>query len=253
MKRLAVIPFVFGAVAALGMFLDPDRGAMYHRAVVILAALATAISAFITTARFSREDRLFACWLLIGSGYSLAALRYVLRVITLLTGATFNQIMLNAMLILQNLAIVVALWLFVRAWRATGLAAPGSPAVRALWVVVGILVAVVVGGFPLARGFANADADIVLFVSTLGDMIGIALIVPLAMPALALRGGSLMHTWVYLAASQGTWLLYDIWYAIRPSLGLDLPTGRGIEEGIRVVAILFALAASVAQRRAIRV
>jgi hypothetical protein len=253
MKRLAMIPFVFGVVSALGMFLDPDRGAMYHRVVLILVAVATAISAFITTARFSREDRLFACWLLIGSGYSLAALRYVLRVITLLTGTTFNQTMLNGMLILQNAAIVVALWLFVRAWRATGLAAPGSPAVRALSVVAGILVAIGVGGFPLMRGIANANADMVLLVSTLGDMIGIALIVPLAMPAFALRGGLLMHTWVYLAASQGTWLLYDIWYAIRLSLALDQTSVRGIEEGIRVVAILFALAASVAQRRAIRV
>jgi hypothetical protein len=252
MKRLAVVPFVFGLVAALGMFLDADRGAMYHRVVLIIAALTTAISAFITTTRFSRDDRLFACWLLIGAGYSLASLRYVLRVITLLTGATFNQTMLNAMLILQNAAIVVALWLFVRAWRATGLAAPGSRATRAMTVAIGVLIAIVVGGFPLARGYANASADLVLFVSTLGDMIGIALIVPLTMPALALRGGLLMHTWVYLAASQATWLLYDIWYAVRPSLGLELPVGRGIEEGIRVVAILFAFAASVAQRRAIR-
>jgi hypothetical protein len=252
MKRLAAIPFVFGVIAASGMFFDPDSGAIYHRVVLILVALATAISAFMTTRRFAREDRLFACWLLIGAGYSVAGLRYALRVITLLSGVTFNQTFLNATLIVQNVAIAVALWLFVRAWRATGLSAPGSRSAQFLSIVAGVAIAVLVGGFPLIRGIASANADLVLLVSTLGDMVGIALIVPLAMSALAMRGGLLMHTWVYLAASEAVWLLYDIWYAIRPSLPLTLPVGRGIEEGIRVVAILFAFAATVAQRRAIR-
>lgn len=249
MKRLALIPFVFGIVTALGMFLDADTGATYHRVVLIGAALATAISAFVTTKHFAREDRLFACWLLVGAGYSLAAIRYVLRVITLVTGAAFNPTLLNVMLILQNVAIAVALFLFVRAWRATGLAAPGSRGAQLLSILGGVAIAVLVGGYPLIRGIATANVDLVLFVSTLGDMVGIALIVPLAMSALAMRGGLLMHTWIYLAASEVAWLLYDIWYAVRPSLTLTLPVGRGIEEGVRVIAVLFAFAATVAQRR----
>jgi len=252
MKRLALIPFVFALVTAAGMSLSPDSGAMYHRVVLIVVALATAISAFVTMTRFVREDRLYACWLLIGAGYSLAGVRYILRVITLLTGTTFPQPVLNVMLILQNVAIAGALWLFVRAWRATGLAAPGSRSAQVVSTIAGVVVAIVVGGYPLAKGIANASADLVLLVSTLGDMVGLALIVPLMMSALAMRGGLLMHTWVYLAASEVAWLCYDIWYAIRPELALAMPTGRGIEEGIRVIAVLFAFAATVAQRRAIR-
>lgn len=252
MKRLAFIPFLAGIIAALGMLLETSTGATYHRVVLILVALATALSAFLTARYFAREDRLFACWFLIGAGYSLAAIRYVLRVITLLSGMTFNQHMLNTMLILQNAAIAIALFLFVRAWQATGLAAPGSRLTRTLSILAGILVAIVVGGYPLARGLASAtSADLVLFVSTLGDMVGIALIVPLALSALAMRGGLLMHTWIYLAASEAVWLVYDIWYALRPAV-LAPNTVRGIEEGIRVVAIMFAFAATVAQRRAIR-
>lgn len=252
MKRLVAIPFLFGIVTALGMFLDADSGATYHRVVLIGAALATAVSAFVTTKHFAREDRLFACWSIIGAGYSLAAIRYMLRVITLVTGATFNATMLNAMLILQNVAIAVALFLFVRAWHATGLAAPGSRGAQFLSILGGVAVAVLVGGYPLLRGIATANLDLVLLVSTLGDMVGIALIVPLAMSALAMRGGLLMHTWIYLAASEAAWLTYDIWYSVRPSLALTLPVGRGIEEAIRIVAVLFAFAATVAQRRTIR-
>lgn len=252
MKQLAVIPFVFALVTAAGMFLEPDAGATYHRVVLIGAAFATALSAYMTMAKFAREDRLHACWLLIGAGYSLAGVRYILRVITLVTGTTFNQTMLDVMLILQNVAIAAALWLFVRAWRATGLVAPGSRATQVLSIAAGVAIAIVVGGYPLARGIANANADLVLLVSTLGDMVGLALIVPLMMSALAMRGGLLMHTWVFLAASEVAWLCYDLWYAFRPGLPLTLPVGRGIEEAVRVVAVLFAFAATVAQRRAIR-
>jgi hypothetical protein len=252
MKWLAVIPFVFGVVAAMGMFFAPDDGALYHRIVLIGAVGATAISSFFTMRRFAREDRLYFCWLLIGAGYSVAGTRYILRVITILTGTTFNATMLNGMLILQNVCIAFALWLFVSTWRATGLAVPGSRMAQTLSIAAGVVVAVVIGGYPLLKGIETASADTVLLISTLGDMVGIALIVPLMMPALALRGGSLMHTWVYLALSEVGWLAYDIWYALRPALGLELTTGRGIEEGIRVIAILFAFAASAAQRRAIR-
>lgn len=56
----------------------------------------------VTTKHFAREDRLFACWLLVGAGYSLAAIRYVRRVITLVTAAAFNPTLLNVMLILQR-------------------------------------------------------------------------------------------------------------------------------------------------------
>lgn len=49
------------------------------------------------------------------------------------------------------------------------------------WTLLGVGVAVVVGGYPLVQGFITAKADTVLLVSTLGDMVGIAFIVPLPM------------------------------------------------------------------------
>jgi SulP family sulfate permease len=94
--------------------------------------------------------------------------------------------------------------------------------------------------------FANIFAGILMVIITLlfAGAVG-----RLAMPALAMRGGLLMHTWVYLAACEGTWLLYDIWWAFqRTSPGR---TGSAVLEAIRIVAIGFAFAASVAQRRAL--
>jgi len=253
MKHLTWIPFALGAVAAVTIWLPEQQSAIYSRVVLIAVALGVAASAFMTMRRFAPGDRLFVTWLLMGVGYLLATVRYSLRLTQLLHPSfTWPRAMTDGMLIVQNVLIAVSLFLFVRAWRKTGLATPGSRGAQLGGTLAGIAVAIVVGGYPLLHGFQTANADLVLLVSTLGDMVGIALIVPLMMSALALRGGLLMHTWVYLAASESVWLLYDIWYAIRTSTSMPPHTGRGIEEAIRIVAIGFALVATVAQRRVVK-
>ena len=151
----------------------------------------------------------------------------------------------NVLVILQNVFIALALLLFVLAWRATGLTAPISKTAQTLSIVLGIAVAVLVGGYPLAKALTSADADPILLVSTLGDIVGLSLIVPLMLPALAMRGGLLMHTWIYLAASEVAWLLYDLCWALEVG-------GAPVLEAFRIAAILFAFVASKAQRRAMR-
>lgn len=254
MKRLLVVPFVCGLIALFGILLPDQQAQIYYRGVLVVVALLTAINSFITARKFDSSDRLYLSWFLLGAGYTVASVRYLLRIYLLLTGSgVTNPYVLNGLLILQNVLVPISLFLFVRAWQATGLAAPGSAGAHHISILLGVIVAVIVGGFPLIRGFATVQADLVGLVSTLGDMVSIALIVPLMMPALALRGGSLMHTWAYLTAGIITWLVYDIWYALRATMPLQPNVARGIEEAIRVVAIMFACIASIAQRRAIRV
>ena len=247
MKRLAVLPFAFGALAIIGLALDEPAAARFYRALLIFAALVTAVSAFVTTSRFAPGDKLFASWLFIGIGYSISTIRYSVRLFVMIRGEELlPAAVLNAMLILQNVAIAVALLMFVLAWRATGLARA-----RSGWIVVGIAIALLAGGYPLVQGFQTRNADMVLLISTLGDVVGIALIVPLVTSALALRGGLLMHTWLYLALCEVFWLIYDIWLAVRGPLGVEARAGTTIEQMIRVTAILFAFIATVAQRRAV--
>jgi hypothetical protein len=96
----------------------------------------------------------------------------------------------------------------------------------------------------------SAEPNFVLLISTAGDIIGFGLIVPLALSALAMRGGLLMHTWVYLAASEVSWLLYDVWWSVQPPVATNVATA--VLEAFRVLAVLFAFIATVAQRRAMR-
>lgn len=208
--------------------------------------LTTSFSAFLTSAKFSAGDRLLVCWLLVGAGYFLAGVRHGVRLYAYLDPSiALPSPVNNTLAILQNVFIAVALLLFVLAWRATGLTAPLSTMSQTLSIVAGIAIAVLVGGYPLVKALTTANADPILLVSTLGDIVGLSLIVPLALPALAMRGGLLMHTWIYLAASEVAWLLYDLWWAIQPQ-------STQVLEAFRLAAVLFAFIATKAQRRALR-
>ncbi len=156
----------------------------------------------------------------------------------------------NALVIAQNVAIALALLLFVQAWRATGLTAPVSRRAQMTSTILGIAVAVIAGGYPLVKALTSAQPNPVLLISTAGDIVGLSLIVPLALSALAMRGGLLMHTWIYLAASEAAWLLYDVWWALQPPIAANVSSA--ILEAMRLLAVLFAFIASVAQRRAMR-
>lgn len=212
----------------------------------MLAVLFTSFSAFVTSAKFSAGDRLLVCWLLVGAGYFLSAIRHGVRLYSYLDPSVALPSPVNSTLaILQNLFIAIALLLFVLAWRATGLTAPMSTSAQTLSIVAGIAIAVLVGGYPLMQALTKENADPILLVSTLGDIVGLSLIVPLALPALAMRGGLLMHTWIYLAASEVAWLLYDLWWAVQPK-------STPVLEAFRLAAVLFAFIATKAQRRAMR-
>lgn len=249
MKRLLLVPLLFAAVVAGGMLLrDPM---VFYRSVLSIACLAAGVSAIATSGHFTSGDRLHATWIVFGLAYVLAFLRHGYRVWVLVSHSEgLSQNVLEILLILQNVLLAAALWMFVRTWRVTGLAVPASRRSQITWTVMGIALALVVGGYPLILGVQTAGSDLVLLVSTLGDVIGMALIVPLLMPALAMRGGVLAYTWAYLAASEIAWLCYDIWLGSEETVKWPGPTGRGFEEIFRIVAVAFALIASLAQRRA---
>lgn len=252
MKRLAFVPLVLALFCAAALLLGPQLASHYQRSLLVAVSLVTGVSALVTAFRFSSGDRLLTSWMLLGGAYLISGFRHGARLLssTVSPSLALPELAGNVLVIAQNLLIALSLLLFVLAWHATGLAMPGSRIAQIGSIVAGIAIAIVVGGYPLAQGLANAGTSSVMVISTFGDMIGIALIVPLALPALAMRGGLLMHTWVYLAASEVAWLLYDIWWALQPKLALGR-TGSTTLEAIRIVAIAFAFAASVAQRRAL--
>ncbi|MFL6246382.1 MAG: hypothetical protein ACJ74H_10190 [Thermoanaerobaculia bacterium] len=238
-------------IALCGITLDAETAPRFYRLLLVLALVATGISGFLTASKFSSGDRLLKSWLFIGLGYALSAVRHGTRLAGYFDPAiALPNTVGNVLVIAQNIAIALALLLFVLAWRATGLTAPISRRAQITSTILGIAVAVIVGGFPLVKALTSAEPNPVLLISTAGDIVGLSLIVPLALSALAMRGGLLMHTWVYLAASEAAWLLYDVWWALQPPVASNVSTA--VLEAMRLLAVLFAFIATVAQRRAMR-
>ena len=251
MKRLAFIPLIGAVLVLLGIALEPAVLSPYHRAILVISLVLTGFSGLVTASRFSRGDRLLLSWALVGAGYLFSAIRHGVRMAAYFDSSiVLPPAMNSALAIAQNVAIALALLLFVLAWRATGLTAPVSRGAQILSTLAGIAVAAIVGGYPLLKALGGSGTDPIMLVSTAGDIIGLSLIVPLALSALAMRGGLLMHTWVYLAASELAWLFYDLIWSMLPST--PSTTDTSILEAMRITAVLFAFAATMAQRRAMR-
>jgi hypothetical protein len=248
-KGSSFVPWLCGALLLFGPLVPEPNTIIFYRSMLLVVVL-LATGASIAAARmFERGDQLFTTWVVLASGYTLLTVRYLLRLLVNLhlmeTPVRFDRVLL----IVHNVLVPVALWLFVRSWRQTGLAGPMDRGKIFGWTLVGIGVALAIGAFPLMKGFQNSDPA--LFVSTLGDMISIALIVPLLMPALGMRGGLLMYTWLYLAMSLVAWLMYDIWAVSRANAGVSPVWGLAIDQALRAVALMYIFVAATAQRRAL--
>jgi hypothetical protein len=146
------------------------------------------------------------------------------------------------------------MWLFARAYHVAGVELPGSPARKAAVVIVAIVVAATIAFWPLIEavrqlGVGDLGGLIGVF-SAAGDVVTFALIAPIFMTALALRGGVLVWPWSLLAASNLAWLLYDAQSVL--ALLLARASGHTVEswgELWRAIACALTLAAGLAQRK----
>jgi hypothetical protein len=242
------LPWLCGALLLAGPFAPDAAALVYYRSMLLIAVLVATAGSIAAARTFQPGDGLFTTWACLASGYVLLTVRYVVRLLVTLHVMQLPVMFDRVVLIIHNAAVPIALWLFVRSWRKTGLTGSMSRGAMIASTIGGIVVALAIGAFPVIRGLNNTDPA--LLVSTLGDMVSIALIVPLLLPALDLRGGLLMYTWLYLAVAQVVWLMYDIWSVSRTSIGVPTAWGLAIDQALRVVALLYIFSAAAAQRRA---
>jgi hypothetical protein len=85
-------------------------------------------------------------------------------------------------------------------------------------------------------------------VSSLGDIFSLALIVPVLLTTIALRGGLLSWPWGLMTASQFGWLLYDATITLGTFIHMEPVTTRMWTEVFRAIACSYCFAAGLAQR-----
>jgi hypothetical protein len=250
MKLPAILPWIGAAIVLTGAIVFGDQAVLFFRFMLLAAVLFAMIGSINAARCFERGDQLFTTWSVLATGYGILAVRYVIRIFVTLNMMQTPVMFDRVLLVVHNIVVPVALYLFVRSWRTTGLAGPVSSGASLVWTLAGFIVAFSIGAFPIIKSVGNTDPAVLI--STLGDVVSIAMIVPLLMPALSLRGGLLMYTWLYLAIAEIAWLAYDIWAVARPRIGISTAWGLAIDQAIRAVALLYIYAAATAQRRAIQ-
>lgn len=239
--RVAVVMPWLGAVVAVMIFVtlvptDRAYGRMWN-AIIKSAATVGAILAY---AAYQRGDYMRRAWAFLGISYLALAARDLLAVADVL-GDDF--ISLNFGQILSNIFSTLSFIAFARAFRVAGLEIPGSRRAKTATVIVCVALGLGLAGYALVSDIGRYGQPRFPFVGSLfsdiGDMIGLALLAPIFLTALGLRGGLLGRPWLLLTAAQICWLVYDVgatgnWVLLR--------------EAARTLACLHTLSAGLAQR-----
>jgi hypothetical protein len=158
---------------------------------------------------------------------------------------------------IANVAGVAGAWMMARAWRVAGIELPYSPAFRRAVYAAGLLAAVVIAGVPLVRNLVSwADGTpptLPFIVSAVADALTLALIAPVLMTVLAMRGGLLVWPWGLYMAGLLCWMVYDTGEAaVRlEALQHAAPAIRLVKDSFRLLACTLICAAGIAQRGAV--
>ncbi|HEY1695056.1 MAG TPA: hypothetical protein VGG39_22970 [Polyangiaceae bacterium] len=265
-RSLALLPLVFAA--AFSIAATAVAGGSASLAAVLIAENETgktiaAIGCIVAAVAFERGDYLRRAWLCSGLCYAvlLASDAAGMPVVGAHVGGHVVDGAQGALAVLANAASVVGTWMLARAWTVSGLEeedeGEGGPtrARRRLLFAGAALLAVVITGWPLVhdvRLLAGGDVGATVSIaSDLGDTICLALVAPVMLTALAMRGGVLRWPWGFLAASGLAWVLYDAGSGLIEALNANGAGTLVASEAIRALACAFFLSAGLAQRRVV--
>lgn len=256
MKRLAWIPAaIVVAYGAARIWAPTDEAAIWvHRLAPALAELLAAAGCLAAARAFAPGDYLRTAWALAGLGFVLLAAG------ALQTGPIAGDItyLRAATTIVANVMSVTAYVRFARTWRVAGMAGVDDGKRRGIALAVSSVIGLALTGGSYVLAFLAAKQGVypfalVVFFGALGDLVGLVILAPVAMNALALRGGRLVWPWALLTASLCSWLLFSSQSIVVLVMGLerDYAWMHAGGEVFRLLACGFAFLAAVAQREMI--
>src|SRR5262249_32821975 len=228
---------------------ESGQEAAYVFEVVLVAFLAAA-GGWLGGHRFERGDYLHTAWYASAAAYLTLGVSAPLR---LLGAATAVVIARGVLTLIANVLSVTSMWLFARAYHVAGIEL-GSTSKKGAAGSVAALLALGIAGVQLVQAandlLGGRLVAMVNLFGAAGDIGTFALLAPIFLTALALRGGILTWPWAFIAAANTCWLLDD-------AQGLFeklVPSAQGgfadmVSEIWRVAACGLFLAAGLAQRR----
>jgi hypothetical protein len=253
-KHLALLPLVVGMTPALIMLaLDAGTQDLALDVEVEIVKIFALMGSLIAASAFDRGDYLRRAWLVYGFCFVFLLLRDLLfRVWLHDDSGGLSQYLEPVLVILANSCGVIGVWMLSRTSEVAGIALPGSSErqllARALGLVLGLAIAGPSLYVEIGHALEGQVFSIVLIISGIGDVISLALIVPVMLTAVALRGGLLLWPWGLFTASALSWLLYDFTGLLRHLAQIEPTTATMWREIYRALACTFCLSTGIAQR-----
>jgi hypothetical protein len=253
-RFLAMAPLVWAA-AVLGLAVAL-RGAVAVGWLLLLHQRGTLVLAGVACWRAARTfepgDHMRAAWILLtGSFALLGAGDVAARVAGPGTGPALQGLLVVA----ANVAGVAATWVLARTWRVAALALDAGGGTRGLVqaIAVGLAAAVTIPAVvtSLPGALAGHGAALIDVASSLGDLLVLAMLAPILLTALSLRGGLVAWPWAFLSVAAVAWILVDGVAAFGVRLGLRPGTAELAGALLQGLAILYEAAAATAQRQVV--
>jgi len=258
-RRLVAFPFVWAGLflVALSFLPSGERAGVYLLENESSKALAS-IGCFAAAFTFERGEYMRRAWSFNGGCYLLLLGRDLIRRVIGFEGSALGVSMhaiSGTIVIFANVCAVVGTFLLARAWSTAGLELPGSRATRVSVTGAAALLAIAISGSDLyVDGITVLHGDMSTLhgvASDLGDILGLCLIAPVLLTAIAMRGGVLKWPWGLLTASLVFWLLYDCASTFDHFLTGHDAAITMVREAFRALACVCEFSAGMAQRRAI--
>jgi hypothetical protein len=256
-RALALMPIAVAIVFALALAFGVGDASL-PRALVLeneTGKVLGLMGALVAALAFERGDYLWRAW-----AYGAASM------LLLLVNDAFRASAFAASLpphdaawiagtisVVANAASVVSTFMLARTWDVAGMGgdAAGRSHRRAMFAGTA-LVSLLITGWPLAQDAAMAfhgnPEALVSVSSDLGDTLSLALLAPVMLTAIAMRGGALLWPWALLTACGVSWIGYDVLVGAVEILHLQQARWLIGIEALRALANVAYFSSAVAQR-----
>ena len=256
---LAAAPIAL-AILAFAVLEAVDLSPAGYRVLGVFIRAIGAAGCFIAAAQFDRADYLRRAWTFYGLGFVFLLINAVVFGAASRTGAqeagTTTALLRGLLVITANTFTVIGTVMVARAWQKAGLSLTVSSAARTGVFIGSLVLGLGVVGSSLLRDLGalfdgRLDA-IARVASDLGDIVTLAVLGPILLTALALRGGSLAWPWSLIVLGTLGWLFVDATVMMGGLLNVQRENLRPLEETFRILACTSFLSAGLLQMLAVR-
>src|SRR3954469_22580237 len=194
-RSLAAFPLLYAAIflAIAWSLQGAEALAPFTFWQRILVRVLAAAGCFAAVSCFERGDHLRSAWLWLGAGTIVILIRDLLRLLPGFApqGADPQaQLVVTALGILSNLALLAGIWMLSRSWKMAAITLPGGRSGFGVVAVATAILALTVtgpGAFTHLQQVSQGDwSALVLLVRPLGDIFPLCLIPPLLLTAVPL-------------------------------------------------------------------